>query len=129
MTISEVVLFENLKLTAERLNDLFIYPITPTRSIPPSNSSENIESKVNFELKRKDLNTRREATNPTTSRPTMAAQTIPLKDALTVVPEFNGANIRLSVFLEGCDETKEMITAENEANLTKLIRSKLMGEV
>ena len=59
---------------------------------------------------------------------TMAAQTIPLKDALTVVPEFNGENVPLSVFLEGCDEAKEMITAENDANLTKLIRSRLTGE-
>ena len=48
----------------------------------------------------------------------MAAQTIPLKDALTVVPEFNGVNIPLRVFLEKCDEAKEIITAENEANLT-----------
>ena len=58
----------------------------------------------------------------------MAAQTIPLKDALTVVPEYNGENIPLNVFLEGGDEAKEMITNENEANLVKLIRSKLTGE-
>ena len=45
-----------------------------------------------------------------------------------MVPEYNGENIPLSVFLEGCDEAKEMVTAENEANLTKLIRSKLSGE-
>ena len=58
----------------------------------------------------------------------MTAQTIRLKDALTVVPEFNGVNIPLSVFLKGCDEAKKMISAENEANLTKLIRYKLTGE-
>ena len=58
----------------------------------------------------------------------MAAQPIPLKDALIVVPEFNGENVPLSVFLEGCDEAKEMVNAENEANLAKLIRSKLTGE-
>ena len=103
-------------------------PFTPTRLILRSNSSEIIESEVNLELKRRDLNTQKRATNPTTSRPTMAAQTIPLKDAVTVVLEFNGVNIPLSVFLEGCDEAKEMITSENEANLTKLIRSKLTGE-
>ena len=57
----------------------------------------------------------------------MAAQTVPLKDALTVVREFNGENISLSVFLEGCDGAKEMITAEKEAKLKKLIRSKLTG--
>ena len=58
----------------------------------------------------------------------MVAQTIPLKDALTVAPEFNGENIPLSVFFEGCDEAKVMISAENNANLTMLIRSKSTGE-
>ena len=37
-------------------------------------------------------------------------------------------NIPLSVFLEGCDEAREMIAIENGANLTKLIRSRLTGE-
>ena len=41
---------------------------------------------------------------------------------------FNGENVPLSVFLEGCDEAKEMVNTENEANLAKLIRSKLTGE-
>ena len=45
-----------------------------------------------------------------------------------MVPECNGEDIPLSVFLEGCDEAKEMVAAENEANLTELIRSKLTGE-
>ena len=54
--------------------------------------------------------------------------TITLKDALKVVPEFNGKNIPLGVFFEVCDEAKEMIGPANEANLTKLIRGKLSGE-
>ena len=56
------------------------------------------------------------------SRITMVLQPIPLKDALTVVPEFNDKNISLSVFLEDCDEAMKMVTAENEENLVKLIR-------
>ena len=35
----------------------------------------------------------------------MAVQAIPLKDVLTVVPEFNGENIPSSVFLEVLDES------------------------
>ena len=58
----------------------------------------------------------------------MAVQPIHLKDALTVVPEFNGEKTPLSVFLEVCDEAKEMVTSEDEANLMKLIRTKLIGE-
>ena len=92
-------------------------PFTPTRSIPRSNSSENIESGANIVLKQKDLNTRKRVTNPTTSEPAMAVQTIPSKDALTVVPEFNGEKIPSSVFLEGCYEAEEMISTENEVNL------------
>lgn len=53
---------------------------------------------------------------------------ISLKDALRVVPEYNGKNIPLSIFFEGCDEAREMVGAANEANLTKLLRSKLSGE-
>ena len=66
-------------------------------------------------------------TAPSGSGISAAVQEIPLKDALMVVPEYNDENIPLSVFLEGCDEVKEVITYENEANLTKLVRSKLTG--
>ena len=60
---------------------------------------------------------------------TMAnAQLVPLKDALRVVPEFDGENISLTQFLESLDESLAMIQPENEANLVKLIRSKLIGE-
>ena len=43
------------------------------------------------------------------------------------MPEFNCENVPVRVFLEGCDKAKEMVNAENEANLAKL-RSKLTGE-
>ena len=103
-------------------------PFTPNRSIPRGESREETESKTYFEKGNKVIKSKIESITPTTSTEIMAAQTIPLKDALTVVPEYNGENIPLSVFLEGCDEAKEMVTNENEANLVKLIRSKLTGE-
>ena len=103
-------------------------PFTPNRSIPRSDSREETESRTYFEKENKAIKPKTDSITPTTSTEIMAAQTIPLKDALTVVPEYNGENIPLSVFLEGCDEAKEMITNENEANLVKLIRSKLTGE-
>ena len=107
-------------------------PFTSTRSIPRSDSEEESgkETETEPEIKLK-LKTRTKALDkslPGSSRSKMAVQAIPLKDVLTVVPEFNGENIPLSVILEGCDEAKEMITDENEPNLTKLIRSKLTGE-
>ena len=67
------------------------------------------------------------ATTSTNAVPPVA-QAIPLKDALTAVTNFNGDNIPLSVFLEDCDEDKELVTEENEENLVELIRSKVSGE-
>ena len=103
-------------------------PFTPTRSIPRGESSEDLESEARVKPKAKKFTKETNMATPSGSAPAIVAQTIPLKDALTVVPEFNGNNIPLSVFLEGCDEAKEMIAIENEANLTKLIRSRLTGE-
>ena len=55
-------------------------------------------------------------------------QVVSLRDAISVIPEFNGKNIPLCQFLEGCDEAKEMIGPESEANLARLVRSKITGE-
>ena len=41
---------------------------------------------------------------------------------------FNGKNIPLNQFIEGCNEAKFMIEPESETNLVKLIRSKIQGE-
>lgn len=66
--------------------------------------------------------------DPPHPQPITMAQTVTLKDALRVIPEFDGSNIPLSEFLEGCDEARAMINAVDEPNLVKLVRSKLLGE-
>ena len=57
-------------------------------------------------------------------------QQVPLRDGLEIVPQFDGKNIPLSVFIEGCFEAKSMLPNDLivEENLTKLIRSKISGE-
>lgn len=60
--------------------------------------------------------------------PTIMAQQITLNDALKVVPKYDGDKLSLSVFLGGCQEAKEMISAIDEPNLTRMIRGKLIGE-
>ena len=55
-------------------------------------------------------------------------QVVTLRDALMVVPEFNGRNIPLAQFIEGCNEAKCMIEPESEINVVKLLRSKIKGE-
>ena len=59
---------------------------------------------------------------------TPLGQMVTLRDALTMVPEFNGKNIPLGQFIESCSEAKEMVEPEFEANLVKLIRSKITWE-
>lgn len=56
------------------------------------------------------------------------AQTVSLKDALRCVPEFSGEPGTFYIFQEGCEEAKEMIGVDAEANLVKIIRSKVTGE-
>ena len=55
-------------------------------------------------------------------------QQVSLRDALEVVPIFDGSNIPLSHFIEGCEEARLMVPQAAESNLAKLIRSKITGE-
>ena len=57
-----------------------------------------------------------------------AIQVVTSREALMVVPEFNGKNIPLGQFIEGCNEAKCMIKPESGINLVKLLRSKISGE-
>ena len=55
-------------------------------------------------------------------------QQVSLRDALEIVPYFDGSSkVPLTIFIEACKEAKEMIP-NAEANLVKLLRSKLIGE-
>ena len=47
-------------------------------------------------------------------------QTVSLKDALQLVPQFDGHNISLSLFLESCNDAKDMISDAAKHNLTKM---------
>ena len=57
-----------------------------------------------------------------------ANQTVSLKDAMKLVPEFDGSNISLGQFIEGCLEAKDMVEPGAEKNLVRLIKSKIFGE-
>ena len=85
--------------------------------------SNKFSSKFN---KNKIFKMENQTDNPPVHTP--SGQMVTLRDALTIVPEFNGKNIPLGQFIEGCSEAKEMIEPEFEANLVKLIRRKITGE-
>lgn len=51
-----------------------------------------------------------------------------LKYAVEAVPFFDGKNIPLTYFIEGCEEAKAMLPAEAEPQFTKIIRTRIVGE-
>ena len=57
------------------------------------------------------------------------SQQVSLRDALEVVPMFDGCNLPLSHFIEGCMEAKAMLpTPAAQKNHARLFRGKLTGE-
>lgn len=59
---------------------------------------------------------------------TASPSTLYLKEALRIIPEFDGFTIPFSTFIEGCEEAKALVGEEQEANLAKLVKSRLVGE-
>ncbi|RLU27171.1 hypothetical protein DMN91_000970, partial [Ooceraea biroi] len=51
-----------------------------------------------------------------------------LKYAIEAVPFFDGSNISLSYFVEGCEEAKSMLPNEAESQFTKIVRTRVVGE-
>ena len=57
------------------------------------------------------------------------SQQVSLRDALEVVPLYEGSNLPLSHFIEGCMEAKAMLSIPAaQENLARLLRGKLPGE-
>lgn len=52
----------------------------------------------------------------------------PLKYAVEAVPFFDGQNIPLSYFIEGCEEAKSMLPNEAEPQFARIIRTRIVGE-
>ena len=52
-----------------------------------------------------------------------------LKDALDLTPRFNGQNISLTQFLDGCQEALSILPNEYETKLAKLIRIRLYAHI
>lgn len=48
--------------------------------------------------------------------------------AVEAVPYFDGNNIPLSYFIEGCEEAKSMLPKEAELLFTRIIRTRIIGE-
>lgn len=55
-------------------------------------------------------------------------QCVSLRDALAVVPEYDGESTSLTAFIQGCEEARAMLEPGSEKNLAKAIRAKIKGE-
>lgn len=53
---------------------------------------------------------------------------VTLKYAVDAVPFFDGSNIPLNYFIEGCEEAKSMLPKEAEPQFTKILRTRIVGE-
>lgn len=149
ITRGQALVDEQLRLEVENFN-----PFQSRDRIPRENSRESISSVSdvssdsfnntlvkhdivddstlefsNIEINSTMVNTEGAGTSYA-SQPAMLQlnQTVSLKDAAEVVPAFDGKNIPLGQFLEGCSEAKDMVAPAAENNLVKLIRSKISGE-
>ena len=57
------------------------------------------------------------------------SQKVSIRDALEVIPFFDGSNIPLSHLIEGCMDAKAMLpTPAAQENPARLLRGKLSGE-
>ncbi|KAJ8676905.1 hypothetical protein QAD02_012692 [Eretmocerus hayati] len=53
---------------------------------------------------------------------------VSIEDAIKLIPKYNGFNIPLINFLEGCREACSVIPAANESDLANSIKMRLSGE-
>lgn len=101
--------------------------------VPEENTGQEDKNLLNLTSDSEESEKHEEETPPSSSRSTtpdleMATQVVTLRDALQAVPEFDGFNIPLEEFIEGCGDAKSMLLVNDEANLVKFLRLKIKGE-
>lgn len=67
-------------------------------------------------------------TIPYTSSLLQPMRNLSIKDAIDLIPKYNGFNIPLTTFVQACRESLTMIQRENEGVFTRLIKMRLFGE-
>lgn len=59
---------------------------------------------------------------------TIQVRGMSISNVLDLIPRFNGQNVSLSLFLDGCREAKELLPSTLEGELAKFIRMRLYGD-
>ena len=144
-SFNQTTIFKNPNLEFEQVQEILPYKSNQTII----DDSANIEQNLNSPKSSYPLSTSRKSdkevsihnlpnnlpSNLPNNLPTQPTemnlptnQQVSLRDALEIVPYFDGSNkVPLTIFIEACKEAKEMVP-NAEANLIKLLRSKLTGE-
>jgi hypothetical protein len=99
----------------------------PVLKLEETNNSTNNSGNPNTQENTGNPQLRPESGTEQQELTTMANQ-VQLKDALRVVPQYDGEKMSLTDFCSGLDESLAMIDTNAEANLVRIIRSKLIGE-
>ncbi|XP_072765780.1 LOW QUALITY PROTEIN: uncharacterized protein [Anoplolepis gracilipes] len=110
----KIINFSSIEVTTETSSEQHSY----ASGTPDSDISVNdAEYKIEIELENFYDNTMTQ-NNPFAT----------LKYAVEAVPYFDGQNIPLNYFIEGCEEAKSMLPKETEPQLTRIIRTRIIGE-
>lgn len=94
----------------------------------PFDKIKNQKDKQNTEQNKN--NSKASAKTGNKNQPEMVPpnQLVSLRDALAVVPEYDGESTSLTAFIQGCEEAKAMLEPNSERYLVKAIRAKIKGE-
>ena len=119
------------KNTVEERTKINLSENSLTRKTVTSNHDSDDNSTDNEQMEQPVHNNPEENVNPFINNEMALpnSQQVSLRDALEVVPLFNGSNIPLSHFIEGFYKAKAMLpTPAAQENLARLLISKLSGE-
>ena len=124
-TFKEEVDAKNIFTRIKEQVQAFVAPFLGKQenSISPLNDSNDAyTSAINNTFRDFGTNTLNNMTD------SLALRGLSVKDALDLIPRFNGANIPLSQFLDGCAEAKHIVPDKLEKDFVNLIRIRLYGE-
>ena len=136
---NQTTIFKNPNLKFEQVKETLpnkINQITPDDSANIEKALDSLKSshpfsnsrKSNKEILANNLSNNNLTIQPTEIMNLPTNQQVSLRDALEIVPYFDGSSKKpLKIFIEACKEAKEMVL-NAEANLVKLLRSKLTDE-
>lgn len=120
-----VRVWNNFKEDPSRTTDTPSNYSTPLGNIVPPNKAKPSK---NLDLDLADPESDTTINNNNNQEMAPQVKTVSLKDTLDLIPRFNGNNVPLTQFIDGCMEASEILPAGYEAEFARLIRMRLFGD-